>query len=81
MFIFEIYKNANPDHIALVGDRTLTYGEMNQQIKRYRNVLYKKGVHQGDRVAFTQATVSSLCLPIWLLPAWALLWFLSISPW
>ena len=51
MFIFEIYKNANPDHIALVGDRTLTYGEMDQQIKRYRNVLYKKGVHQGDRVA------------------------------
>ena len=50
-FIFEIYKNANPDHIALVGDRTLTYGEMDQQIKRYRNALYKKGVHQGDRVA------------------------------
>ena len=51
MFIFEIYKNADPDHIALVGDRTLTYGEMNQQISRYRNVLYKKGVRQGDRIA------------------------------
>jgi long-chain acyl-CoA synthetase len=50
MFIHEIYKSANPDSIALTGDETYTYGEMDNVIHRYRNLLYAMGVRQGDRV-------------------------------
>ncbi|MCY7538400.1 non-ribosomal peptide synthetase, partial [Bacillus pumilus] len=43
---------AQPDHLALVeGDRTFTYEELGQEIRRLAGSLIEKGVQPGDAVA------------------------------
>lgn len=51
MLIHEIINQGLDDDIAVVDEgRRLTYAQLKQGIKRYRNRLYALGVRQGDRV-------------------------------
>ena len=55
MFLHEIMKGADPAHLAFEGEATVTYGELEEAIHRYRNTLYAMGIRKGDRVALYSA--------------------------
>lgn len=55
MFLHEIMKGADSAHLAFEGDATVTYGELEEAIRRYRNTLYAMGIRKGDRVALYSA--------------------------
>lgn len=50
MFLHDIYKSGNPAHVAFYGDVTVTYGELAEEISKYRNTLWQMGIRKGDRV-------------------------------
>lgn len=51
MLVHEIINNGREDDIALVDEgRRITYSQLRQGIKKYRNRLYELGIRQGDRV-------------------------------
>ncbi|MBQ6005820.1 MAG: AMP-binding protein [Selenomonadaceae bacterium] len=51
MLVHEIINNGRDGDIAIVDEgRRITYAELKQGIKRYRNRLYEIGIRQGDRV-------------------------------
>lgn len=50
MFVHEMINGADPAHIALDGDVEITYGQLAETIRRFRNLLYREGVRKGDRV-------------------------------
>src|SRR5215210_4825193 len=46
------HARARPDHIALrLGDRALTYAELDDRARRVSHALAARGVRRGDRVA------------------------------
>ena len=49
MFVHEMINGADPAHIALDGDVEITYGQLAETIRRFRNLLYREGVRKGDR--------------------------------
>jgi long-chain acyl-CoA synthetase len=51
MFLHEIIKGANPSRLVFEGENDVTYGELAEWIRKYRNKLYEMGIRQGDRVA------------------------------
>ena len=51
MFLHEIIKGANPSHLVFEGEANVTYGQLVEWIRKYRNKLYEMGIRQGDRVA------------------------------
>lgn len=55
MFLHEIMKGADPAHLVFQGEATVTYGELEQFIEKYRNTLYGMGVRQGDRIGLYSA--------------------------
>ena len=55
MLIYEMFKNADPRHLAYVGTSTVTYGELEKAVDCYRNTLYALGVRKGDRVGLYTA--------------------------
>ena len=50
MFLHEIYKHGNPDHVAFCGKANATYGELERFVDLYRNELYSLGVREGNKV-------------------------------
>ena len=44
MFVHEMINGADPAHIALDGDVEITYGQLAETIRRFRNLLYREGV-------------------------------------
>lgn len=48
MFVHEMINGADPAHIALDGDVEITYGQLAETIRRFRNLLYREGVRKGD---------------------------------
>ena len=51
MLVHEIINNGREEDIAVVDEgRQITYSQLKQGIKKYRNHLYELGVRQGDRV-------------------------------
>ncbi|MGN0955191.1 class I adenylate-forming enzyme family protein [Dialister sp.] len=55
MFLHEMIKGADPAHYVFEGERSVTYGELEQALRRYRNCLYDMGVRKGYRVALYSA--------------------------
>ena len=55
MLIYEMFKNADPRHLAYVGTSTVTYGELEKAVDCYRNTLYALGIRKGDRVGLYTA--------------------------
>ena len=48
----DFHAREHPDgEFAVLGDRTVTYGEASQQINRLANAFGSVGIHKGDRVA------------------------------
>ena len=51
MLVHEVINNGREDAIAIVDEgRQITYAQLKQGIKKYRNRLYELGIRQGDRV-------------------------------
>lgn len=50
MFLHEIYRHENKNHIAFCGKANATYGELENMVDLYRNELYALGVKCGDKV-------------------------------
>lgn len=51
MLVHEIINNGREADIAIVDEgRQITYSQLKQGIKKYRNRLYELGIRQGDRV-------------------------------
>ena len=51
MLVHEIINNGRAEDIAVVDEgRQITYAQLKQGIKKYRNRLYALGIRQGDRV-------------------------------
>lgn len=51
MLVHEIINNGRSKDIAIVDEgRRITYAELKQGVKKYRNHLYALGIRQGDRV-------------------------------
>ena len=51
MLVHEIINNGRENDIAIVDEgRKVTYAELKQNIKKYRNRLWELGIRQGDRV-------------------------------
>lgn len=51
MLVHEVINNGREEDIAVVDEgRQITYLQLKQGIKKYRNHLYKLGIRQGDRV-------------------------------
>ena len=51
MLVHEVINNGREDAIAVVDEgRQITYAQLKQGIKKYRNRLYVLGIRQGDRV-------------------------------
>lgn len=51
MLVHEIINHGHDDDIAIVDEgRRITYAQLKQCIKEYRNRLYALGIRQGDRV-------------------------------
>ena len=51
MLVHEIINRGQSEDIAVVDEgRRITYSELKQGIKKYRNHLYELGIRQGDRV-------------------------------
>ncbi|MBQ3337191.1 MAG: AMP-binding protein, partial [Selenomonadaceae bacterium] len=51
MLVHEIINNGREEDIAVVDEgRRITYAQLKQGIKKYRNRLYELGIRQSDRV-------------------------------
>ena len=51
MLVHEIINNGRENDIAIVDEgRRVTYAELKQSIKKYRNRMYEIGIRRGDRV-------------------------------
>ena len=51
MLVHEIINNGRSEDIAIVDEgRRITYAQLKEGIKKYRNHLYEIGIRQGDRV-------------------------------
>lgn len=50
MFLHEMIKGAEPSHLAMVGEVSVTYGELAESVRLYRNYLSALGISRGDRV-------------------------------
>ena len=51
MLVHEVINNGRPEDIAIVDEgRQITYSQLKEGIKKYRNHLWELGVCQGDRV-------------------------------
>lgn len=51
MLVHEIINRGRSDDLAVVDEgRRITYAQLKQGIKKYRNRLYELGIRQGDRV-------------------------------
>ena len=51
MLVHEIINRGRNDDIAIVDEgRRITYAQLKQHIKKFRNRLYELGIRQGDRV-------------------------------
>ena len=51
MLVHEVINNGRPEDIAIVDEgRQITYTQLKEGIKKYRNHLWELGVRQGDRV-------------------------------
>jgi len=51
LLVHEIINNGRENDIAIVDEgRKVTYAELKQNIKKYRNRLWELGIRQGDRV-------------------------------
>ena len=51
MLVHEIINNGREADIAIVDEgRQITYSQLKQGIKKYRNHLYALGIRKGDRV-------------------------------
>jgi len=51
LLVHEIINNGRENDIAIVDEgRKVTYAELKQNIKKYRNRMYKIGIRRGDRV-------------------------------
>ena len=55
MFVHELANTAPASHMAIVGDATVTYGELRELIRLYRNTLYEMGVRKGAKVGLYSA--------------------------
>lgn len=55
MFVHELANTAPASHMAIVGDATVTYGELRELIRLYRNTLYEMGVRKGTKVGLYSA--------------------------
>ena len=55
MFLHEMIKGADPSHLAFEGEAQVTYGELAEAVRLYRNELYQMGIRNGDRVALYSA--------------------------
>lgn len=55
MFLHEMIKGADPSHVVFEGESRVTYGELAEALRRYRNCLYEMGVRRGGRVALYSA--------------------------
>ena len=55
MFLHEMIKGADPSHLAFEGEAQVTYGELAEAVRLYRNELYQMGIRKGDRVALYSA--------------------------
>lgn len=78
MLVHEIINNGREEDIAVVDEgRRITYAQLKQGIKKYRNRLYEIGIRQGDRVGifsrnslefiytyFATASLGALNVPI-----------------
>ena len=78
LLVHEIINNGRAEDIAVVDEgRRVTYSQLKQGIKKYRNRLYELGIRQGDRVGifsrnslefiytyFATASLGALNVPI-----------------
>lgn len=55
MFLEEILNLWDRNKIAIHGERNITYGELADQVAKYRSVLAAAGVQKGDRVGLYAA--------------------------
>ena len=62
LLVHDIIKNGRPEDTAIVDeDKTFTYADFAQKIKKFRNRLYNLGVRQG-RNFFTQQRGICFCV-------------------
>ena len=59
MFLHEMIKGVDPSHVVFEGESRVTYGELAEALRRYRNCLYETGW------PFILPTGRSLCMCIW----------------
>ncbi|NLP42052.1 MAG: long-chain fatty acid--CoA ligase [Veillonellaceae bacterium] len=50
MLVHQLIEQGKIEQIALFGKKTVTYGELQAQVGRYRAFFYQQGVRQGDNV-------------------------------
>lgn len=55
MFIHKIFRDYNPDKPLFFGEVFKTYGDLQEAMHLYRNILYDKGIRKGDRVGIYSA--------------------------
>lgn len=50
MFLHEMILGAEPSQPVMTGDTSVTYGELAESVRLYRNYLFSLGISKGDRV-------------------------------
>lgn len=50
MLVHQLIEQGRCEQVALIGKKTVTYGELKEQVDRYRAFFYQQGVCQGDNV-------------------------------
>lgn len=50
MLLHQIIAQGEEKQIAFHGDSDISYGQVREGVARYRNYLYKAGIHQGENV-------------------------------
>lgn len=51
MLVHEIINHADSDHIAFLGVQNITYGDLQQKVKAYRNFFYQQDVRSAENVS------------------------------
>lgn len=50
MFVHQLIQQGTTDSIAFWGNKSITYGQLQSEVNKYRNYFYQTGMRSGDKV-------------------------------
>ena len=53
MFVHQLIQQGTADSIAFWGNKSITYGQLQSEVTKYRNYFYRAGMRTGENVALS----------------------------